>query len=120
MKLQLYNYSLPIVFSYCEKVLKKMAYEIHHVDFKSGLISASKGEGVRSLSSLLDLRFSSEKFSVGIVVISSSMSNIFGNIYSNPEGEKEFVENLFEQLEARKISIPFLTPEENLVEAMAC
>jgi hypothetical protein len=119
MKIHLYNYSLPIVFSYCDDVLKKMNYRIHYADYKRGMISAVKGEGLSSLSSLLDLKFSNDKFSVGIAVISSTMSNIFGNIYEDPVSEQEFIETLFAKLEARKIGIPFQHSEENLIEALA-
>jgi hypothetical protein len=119
MKIHLYNYSMPIVFSYCDDVLRKMNYNIQHVDFKRGIISALKGEKISSLSSLLDLKFSSEKFSVSIAVISSTMSNIFGNIYHDPVNEQEFIERLFENLEAREINFPFRQAEENYIEAMA-
>jgi len=119
MKLKLYNYSLPIVFSYCEEVLKEMSYDVHHIDYKNGLISASRPEGILSHSSLLDLKFSREKFAVGIIIISSSMSAIFGSIYENPEGEKEFIESLFEKLEAREIGTPFVSAGDDPLEAMA-
>ncbi len=119
MKIHLYNYSMPIVFSYCDDVLRKMNYSIQHTDFKRGIISASKGEMLSSLSSLLDLKFFPEKFSVSIAVISSTMSNIFGNIYSDPVNEQEFIEQLFEKLEAREINFPFQPVEENYIEAMA-
>ncbi len=119
MKIHLYNYSMPIVFSYCDNVLRKMNYHVQHADFKRGIISAVKGETFSSLSSLLDLNFSSEKFSVSIAVISSTMSNIFGNIYHDPVNEQEFIEHLFEKLEAREISTPFQSAEENYIVAMA-
>src|SRR5450432_3598410 len=99
MKIHLYNYSFPIVFSYCDTVLKKMNYRVHYADFKRGMISATKGEGLSSLSSLLDLKFSNDKFYVGLTIISSTMSNIFGNIYEDPASETEFIESLFESLE---------------------
>jgi hypothetical protein len=119
MKILLYNYSFPIVFSFCENVLRKMNYKVHYADFKSGTISATKGEGVSSLSSLLDLKFSNEKFSVGLAIFSSTMSNIFGNIYEDPVSEQQFIENLFEILDARQIGNPFQLPEENFIEALA-
>ena|SRR5436190_7536323 len=119
MKIYLYNYSMPIVFSYCDEALRKMNYHIQHADFKRGIISAVKREIPGSLSSLLDLKFSSEKFSVSIAVISSTMSNIFGNIYYDPVSEQEFIERLFENLEAREIRIPFQPAAENYIEAMA-
>ncbi len=119
MKIHLYNYSLPIVFSYCDDVLKKMNYRIHYTDYKRGMISAMKGEGLSSLSSLLDLKFTNDKFSVGITVISSTLSNIFGNIYEDQESEQVFIENLFEKLEAKKIGIQFQRSKENLIEALA-
>ena len=119
MKIHLYNYSMPIVFSYCDDVLRQMNYHIQHIDFKRGIISGVKRETLSSLSSLLDLKFTSEKFSVSIAVISSTMSNIFGNIYCDPVSEQEFIEHLFEKLEAREIRIPFQPVEENYIEAMA-
>ena len=119
MKIHLYNYSLPIVFSYCDNVLKQMNYRVHNTDFKRGMISGAKGEGLSSLSSLLDLKFTTEKFSVCITVISGTLSNIFGNIYDDPASENEFIETLFSKLEARKISFPFRESEENLIEALA-
>jgi len=119
MKLNLYNYSFPIVFSYCEEVLKKMKYNIHHSDFVKGTISSSHGEGISSLSSLIDLKFYNEKFSVGISIISSSMSNIFGNIYYDPSGEQEFIESLFEKLEAREINNPLRVPKVDYIDAIA-
>ncbi|MCX6292602.1 MAG: hypothetical protein NT126_12705 [Bacteroidetes bacterium] len=119
MKINLYNYNLPIVFSYCESVLKKMNYRVQYADFKTGIISASKGEGLSTLSSLMDLKFSADNYSVCIAVFSSTMSNIFGNIYSDPVSEHQFAENLFETLEAKKIGIPFQLSEENYIEALA-
>ncbi len=119
MKIHLYNYSLPIVFSYFEEVLKKMNYTVQHSDFRNGIISAGKGEGISSLSSLLDLKFFNEKFSVGILIISSSLSNIFGTIFYDPSGEQQFIENLFTKLEAREIMNPLRLPEENYIEAIA-
>ncbi len=119
MKIHLYNYSLPIVFSFCDKVLEKMDYQVNYADFKRGMISASKGQGLSSLSSLIDLKFSCDKFSVGIAIISSSMSNIFGNMYNDPVSEQEFIENLFRQLEAKEIINPLRAPGERLIEALA-
>jgi hypothetical protein len=119
MKIHLYNYSMPIVFSYCDDVLRKMNYHIQHTDFKREIISAVRREPVASLSSLLDLKFSTEKFSVSIAVISSTMSNVFGNIYYDPVNEQEFIERLFEKLEAREIRIPFQPAAKNYIEAMA-
>jgi len=118
MKIHLYNYSMPIVFSYCDDVLRSMNYHIQHSDFKRGIISAVKGEAIRS-SSLLDLKLSPEKFAVKIAVISSTLSNAFGNIYYDPVNEQEFIEKLFERLEAREIRIPSIAAVENYVEAMA-
>lgn len=119
MKLQLYNYSMPIVFSTCDDVLKKMNYRVQHADFKRGIISALKGERYASLSSLLDLKFTAEKFSVGVTIISSTMSNVLGNIYYDPLSEQLFIETLFDKLEAREIGKPFQLPVENFVEAIA-
>ena len=119
MKLILYNSSIPIVFSSCDDVLKQMDYHIRHSDFKRGIISAFKGEKFSSLSSVIDLQFTAEKFSVGIAVISSTMSNIFGNIYYDPVSEQQFIENLFFKLEAKEIGNPFKMPEKNFVEAIA-
>jgi len=119
MKLILYNYSMPIVFSYCDDVLKKMNYQIRHSDFKRGIISAFKGEKFSSLSSMLDIQLKSEKFSVRVAIISSTMSNIFGNIYDDPISEQEFIEKLFDKLEAREIGKPFQLPQEDFVEAIA-
>ena len=119
MKIHLYNYSIPIVFSYCNEVLKKMNYRIQHADFNRGIISAVRGEKFSTLSSLLDVKFNPEKFSVGISIISSTMSNVFGNIYYDPVSEHEFIESLFDKLEAREIGSPFKSPEENYIEAIA-
>jgi hypothetical protein len=119
MKIYLYNYSMPIVFSYCDDALRKMNYKIQHADYKRGIISAVKRETSSSLSALLDLKFSLEKYTVSIAVISSTLSAAPGTIYFDPVNENVFIENLFEGLEAREIRMPFTIPEENCIEAMA-
>ena len=119
MKIHLSNYSLPIVFSYCDDVLKQMNYRVHYTDFKRGMISGVKSDGLSSLSSLLALKFSNEKFSVCITVISGTLSNIFGNIYDDPTSEQEFIETLFGKLEARRIVLPFQRSEEKMIDVLA-
>ena len=119
MKIHLYNYNLPIVFSYCEDVLEKMNCKIRHSDYSRGIISAAKDENVQSVSSLLDLKFSAGKFSVSIAIISSTLSNIFGYIYHDPVSEQNFIENVFVHLEAKEIIHPFKHQVDNYVEAIA-
>jgi len=119
MRINLYSYSLPIVFSYCYEVLKGMKYEIHYADFRGGLISAARDEDDGRAASLFDLKFSNDQFSVGIAIVSSSCSNAFGHICDNPEAEKAFIENLFNILEAKQIGIPFHKEEKHLIDALA-
>ena len=99
--------------------IKKMNFEFRYSDYEMGLISVYKNENCSSLSSLLDLKITAEKFSISINVVSGTMSNIFGNIYNDPASENEFIETLFNFLEAKKIGIPFMLPENQLIEAIA-
>jgi len=95
-----------------------MNYQIRHIDYRRGIISAFKGENPGT-SALLDLKFTSEHDAVEIAIISSTLSKIFGTIYHNPESEQRFIDTLFDMLEARQIFHPTHAFNPELVEAIA-
>jgi|SRR6185295_15966457 len=119
MNIYLYNYDKPMVFFRCKEVLKDMKYKIQYFDANDSLISATKGEGLCTLSSLLDLKISEDRNGLRIVLFSSTVSNIFGIIYHDAEGEKKFVENLMGSLQLEKRIFVSNTIEHDLALEVA-